>query len=33
MDNVTREEAKSEFWPNNINREDGLVFEVTETYH
>jgi hypothetical protein len=26
--------AKSEFWPNNINREDGLVFEhVTETCH
>ena len=34
MDNTTREEAKSESWPNNINKEDGLVFEqVTETCH
>lgn len=34
MDNTTREEAKTESWPNNINKEDDLVFEqVTETCH
>ena len=34
MDNIIREEAKSGFLHDNINREDGLVFEqVTETCH